>query len=323
MTGLNYVKMPRSVQEYTLMKGITDYSNLKQFDMFESGYSFLTVVSVPKFMEILATNNTDLRTLQDGFVHILEGEFRGLSGIPDITADQGTITNGSNELQLINNVTMDTSIQVSMTVWERSGSLVTKYISYYLTGIKDPYSKAKTYHGLIGSSINDPGPDWETFTFLYYVTDNTMRKVEKAYLLCNAQPTTAPTSTLYNSTRGTYDFQELDLSFNCFPIMGDTVNKYASMMLQNDLTTNVPERTLILDSNDYQFWAYKNRAEARNDDTGKTDVIGNRVGDILSDANLANTVNRKYLDGYHLGPGNEAEKPKPTTGRRSNGGASR
>lgn len=322
MTGLNYVKMPRSVQEYTLMKGITDYSNLKQFDMFESGYSFLTVVSVPKFMEMLATNNTDLRTLQDGFVHILEGEFRGLSGIPDITADQGTITNGSNELQLINNVTMDTSIQVSMTVWERSGSLVTKYISYYLTGIKDPYSKAKTYHGLIGNIVNDPGPDWETFTFLYYVTDNTMRKVEKAYLLCNAQPTTAPTSTLYNSTRGTYDFQELDLSFNCFPIMGDTVNKYASMMLQNDLTTGVPERTLILDSNDYQFWAYKNRAEARNDDTGKSDVIGNRVGEILSSAELANIVDRKNRDGTHLGP-----STKQATGSgfsdNTSGGASR
>ena len=293
MTGLNYVKMPRNVSEYTLMKGVTDYSNLKQFDMFESGYSFLTVVSVPKFMDILAAQDPDILNLQEGFVHILEGEFRGLSGIPDITGDQGTITNGSNELQILNNVTMDTSIQVTMTVWERSGSLVTKYISQYLTGIKDPYSKAKTYHGLIGSSINDPGPEYETFTFLYYVTDNTMRKVEKAYLLCNAQPTTAPTSTLYNSQRGTFDFQELDLTFNCYPIVGDMVNKYASMMLQNDLVTNVPERMLILDSNDYDFYAYKNRAEG-------TDH-GDRVGTILKDSSLANTVAAKYLDEVPLG----------------------
>ena len=54
MTGLNYIKMPRNVTEYTLMKGVTDFSNLKQFDLFESGYSFLTVVSVPRFMQLLA-----------------------------------------------------------------------------------------------------------------------------------------------------------------------------------------------------------------------------------------------------------------------------
>ena len=206
MTGLNYIKMPRNVTEYTLMKGVTDFSNLKQFDLFESGYSFLTVVSVPRFMQLLAAQDTKIKNLQDGVVHIMEGEFRGLDGIPDIQADSGTITNGANELQLINNVTMDTSIQVSMSFYERSGSLITNYLNYYLTGIKDPYSKAKTYHGLIGSSVTDPGPDYGVFTFLYYVTDNTMRNIEKAYLLANAQPTLAPNGTLYNPQRGTHDF---------------------------------------------------------------------------------------------------------------------
>ena len=147
--GLNYIKMPRSVTEYTLMKGVTDFSNLKQFDVFESGYSFLTVVGVPDFMTSLAARNSAVKNLQDGVVHIMEGEFRGLSGIPDITADAGTISNGTNEMMIINNVTMDTSITVEMTFWERSGSLITNYLNYYLTGIKDPYSKAKTYHGLV------------------------------------------------------------------------------------------------------------------------------------------------------------------------------
>ena len=110
MTGLNYIKMPRNVTEYTLMKGVTDFSNLKQFDLFESGYSFLTVVSVPRYMQLLAAQDTKIKNIQDGFVHILENEFRGLDGIPDIQADAGTITNGANEIQLINNVTMDTSI---------------------------------------------------------------------------------------------------------------------------------------------------------------------------------------------------------------------
>lgn len=302
--GLNYIKMPRNVSEYTLMKGVTDFSNLKQFDVFESGYSFLTVVGVPDFMTSLASQNAAVKNLQDGFVHIMEGEFRGLSGIPDITADAGTISNGTNEMMIVNNVTMDTSITVEMTFWERSGSLITNYLNYYLTGIKDPYSKAKTYHGLVGSGVySDPGPQFEVFTFLYYVTDNTMRKVEKAYLLANAQPTMAPNSQLYNSTRGTIEFQEINVSFNCFPIIGDQINKYASMMLQNDLTVNTGNpRKIILDFNDYE-WAvmrggYDESGNVRND--GIVENTG-LVRDIMSNSNLANTVAEKYSQNVPLG----------------------
>ena len=283
MNGLNYLKMPRSVTEYTLMKGVTDFSNLKQFDVFESGYSFITVVAVPKFMDVLASKDTRVRNLQDGFTHIIEGEFRGLSGIPDITADAGTLTNGVNEMQLINNVTMDTSIGVEMTFWERSGSLITNYLNYYLTGIKDPYSKAKTYHGLVGNEVLDPGADYETFTFLYYVTDNTCRKIEKAYLLANAQPTAAPNSQLYNSQRGQIDFQEINVTFNCFPIIGDQVNKYAAMMLENDLSEDAGNRRLILDSNDYKWNVYDDKVENNG-----------LVADIATNSSLSNIVEDKY-----------------------------
>lgn len=294
MTGLNYIKMPRNVTEYTLMKGVTDFSNLKQFDLFESGYSFLTVVSVPRFMQLLAAQDTKIKNLQDGIIHIMEGEFRGLDGIPDIQADTFSVTNGATEMQIINNVTMDTSIQVSMSFYERSGSLITNYLNYYLTGIKDPYSKAKTYHGLVGTSVTDPGPDYEVFTFLYYVTDNTMRNIEKAYLLANAQPTLAPNGSLYNPQRGTHDFQEVQLSFNCFPIIGDQVNMYAAMMLQNDLTTTDTSRALILDSNNYKFDVYGSKVE--NSDGGFS-----LVGDIMSNSNLANTVASKTNSGVPLG----------------------
>jgi hypothetical protein len=304
-SGLNYIKMPRSVTEYTLMKGVTDFSNLKQFDVFESGYSFFTVVGVPEYMTILGKKDTRVKNLQDGFVHLMEGEFRGLTGIPDIVADAGTLTNGTNELQLINNVTMDTSIQVEMELWERSGGLITNYLTHYLTGIKDPYSKAKTYHGLVGTTIMDPGPQYEVFTFLYYVTDNTMRKVEKAYLLANAQPTTAPTSTLYNTTKGTIDYVPITVTFNCFPIMGDQINKYAAMMLQNDISVaDGNSRKLVLDFNDYQ-WAvqkggYKADGSGAFNNNGIVENTG-LVSDILSNTSYSNIVETRTANGQPLG----------------------
>ena len=283
MTGLNYIKLPRNVTEYTLMKGVTDFSNLKQFDLFETGYSFITVVSVPKFMEILGQQDARVKNLQDGVTHIIEGEFKGLSGIPDISANAGSISNGNNEMQLINNVTMDTSIQVDMSFYERSGSLLTNYLTYYLTGIKDPNTKAKTYHGLIENGIiTDPGSDYETFTFLYYVTDNTCRKIEKAFLLANAQPTSAPLGNMYNSTKGSIDFQEISINFNCFPIMGDTVNKNAAMLLQNDLSTNT-NRRLVLDSNEYRYDVYGSKVENNG-----------MISNIVTNQTLANTVKNLY-----------------------------
>ena len=303
MSGFNYLKVPRSVTEYSLMRGVTDFSNLKQFDLFESGYSFLNVVSVPKFMDLLAEKNPVVRNLQDGVIHIMECEFKGLNGIPDITGETGEITNGATSTQLINNVVMDTNIQVSMQFYERSGGLISKYLEYYLTGIKDPYSKAKTYHGLIGESIMEPGPDYEVFTFLYYVTDNTMRKIEKAYLLANAQPTTVPNSTLYNPQRGQHEFQEVEMSFNCFPILGDNVNKYASMMLYNDLGTSDKTRKIILDSRKYQYDVYR-KAEGTALSTDKAGTDGfSRISNIISKTPW-NTVEKETVDNKPLHTGN-------------------
>ena len=271
--GFKYLKMPRNVSEYTLMRGVTDLSNLKQFDLYETGYSFLTVVNVPRFMEILAKQDPQINERQEGFIHILECEFKGLDGISNVTSETGDISNGIDTTQFINKVTEETSTDVSMSFYERSGALLTKYIYKFLTGIKDPHSGAKTYHGLIGNAINDPGPDYETFTFLYYVTDNTMKRIEMAYLLANAQPNEAQFSDLYNAKRGEYSFQEINLSFKCYPIRGNTVNKYAALMLSNDLTTTDDSRRIILNHNDFKYKAFSYAT-----DSGR----GSRVASILS-----------------------------------------
>ena len=39
---------PRSILQYNLTKGVTDFSQLKQFDYFKKGYPFLVVLSMPE-----------------------------------------------------------------------------------------------------------------------------------------------------------------------------------------------------------------------------------------------------------------------------------
>lgn len=234
----DYSIKPRNLTQYTAFRGVTDFTQIGQFNQFETGYSFLSVIQMPRFMEKLAAARSDIAAMVNSFKHMLEYEFRGLTGLPDITGQSGTITDGINEMQYINRVTMDTSITVSIPYFEKSGSLITRFTEYYLTGIKDRMSQAKTYHGLIASNKLDPGLENEVFTLLYYVTDNTYLRLERAVLLCNAQLTTAETS-MYDSSRDNINNHETTIQFNCFPVMGEKVDKAASALLQDITGVNV------------------------------------------------------------------------------------
>ena len=262
-----YSIKPKNLTQYTALRGVVDFSQIGQFDQFETGYSFLSVLKIPKFLEILAEQDTGVAQMVNSFKHMLQYEFRGLSGLPDIQGDTFEITDGSNTQRLINNVTRETSVTLSSPYFERSGSLITKFAEYYLTGIKDPMSKAKTYHGLIKNNLLEPSLENEVFTFMYYVTDNTMLRLEKAYLLANVQLTKAETS-MYDTAKGDIANKDLSIEWNCFPITGYEVDKAAKVLLQdingvsvtvNDSAGNVTYKVettdgvAALDSNDYKY----------------------------------------------------------------------
>lgn len=217
---------PRDLTMYNAFRGVTDFTNINQFSQYESGYQALFVLQMPWFMEQLEP------TLTESFRHMLEYEFKGLEGLPDITADTMEITDGINTQRLINKVTYDTSATVSSEYYEKTGSLITRWSELYLTGIKDKNSQAKTYHGLIkNGKCMDPGPDKEIFTMLYVVTDATMYRLERAVLLANCQLTKAETS-MYNGNRNDINNKPLSIEWTCFPIMNNAVDAAARKVLE-------------------------------------------------------------------------------------------
>lgn len=280
-----YSITPKNITGYKARRGIMDFTQLGMFDQYETGYSFLSVLKMPKFMEVAASQDSSIQAMVDSFKFILEYEFRGLSGLPDITTNTLTLTDGVNETALINDVVKDTSISVSMNYFERRGSLITKFMEYYLTGIKDPYSKAKTYHGLIKDNLCEPSLENEVFTLLYYATDNTMMRLEKAVLLTNAQPTKAETS-MYDSERGQMGNKDLSIEWNCFPITGYEVDKAAYTLLaditgsefrkensatsfvNHSIKSNIPA---ALDSSEYKF----SIMDPDNNNAGAIDIFKN------------------------------------------------
>lgn len=242
----NYVITPRTTVEYSAFRGFTDFTKIGQFDQYETGYPWLAVLGVPEFLEKLKTQdgNDGFKRAMDQFTYALEHEFRGLSGLPDTTAETMEITDGINSQKLINKVVRETSVTITMPYWEKNGGLFTKVSEYYLTGIKDPLSQAKTYHGLIRSGQMLPGPENEIFTFLYWTTDNTMLRVQRAFLLANAQLTKAETS-MYDATRGEMSNKEVGLEFNAYAISGEEVDKAAYSILQ-DITGVEVDRTGVV-----------------------------------------------------------------------------
>lgn len=262
------LKTPRDLLNFNLMRGVTDFSNLQQWDLYEKGYPFLCVVSIPQFLRDLAARDKNIENIVNNYVHILENDFRGIDNIDNITGDtNGEITNGIRNIQLINKVTKASNSNFSLQYYERSGSILTKAHELYLTGIKDPDTQVKHYHGLIddwvfnGNGENndagkDPGPHQECFTFMYFVTDNTMTKIERAFLIAAAQPTTANYSDLYSGNKGDIQFAEISLSFNGFFINNDFVyQKAQDMLLAMRNPRNVTDSRIIVDSNNFKYAA--------------------------------------------------------------------
>ena len=237
---------PRPVTQFTLMRGVTDYTNLAQFDLYETGYSFLVSLQIPTFLDKLTANNSEYKTLVDNYRHVLEYDFRGAQGIEDITSETSPLTNGISDLNIITRVTEQAGSSFTMNYFERSGSLITKTHELFLRGIKDPRTQIKRYNGLlrgrqgrtgVNNIMTDKGYQYEVFHFLLIVTDNTALNVEKAYILASCQPAIANTS-IYNVTRGEIGFSEIPVQFNGIPLVGRIVTQKAVDFLDyiNDMT---------------------------------------------------------------------------------------
>lgn len=264
----DYSIRPKNLTQYTAFRGVTDFTQIGQFNQFEKGYSFLSVLEMPKFMTKLASIDNRYADMVNSFQHMLEYEFRGMDGLQDIQAQTLELTDGINSMNMINRVNMETNITVSSSYFERSGSLITKFSESYLTGIKDRISQAKTYHGLIKHGYMEPGYENEVFTMLYYVTDNTMLRLERAILLCNMQLTKAEISMYNGSRQDIGSNNEMTVEWTAFPVMGYEVDKAAKVLLEDitgvavDATDSVgnvryqvvkTDGVAALDSTDYKY----------------------------------------------------------------------
>lgn len=286
------------VQAFTLMRGVTDFSNLAQYDLYETGYSFLINLSIPKFLKNAKTLSDEYKKLINNYCHIIEYDFRGMSGIDDITSDTGALTNGINELNIITRVNEQGGGQFSMNYFERAGSTITKVHELFLRGIKDPRTQFKRYNGQIkgprgaagstngGNNTLNASYANEVFNYMLIVTDNTGFNVEKSYIIASAQPTSANTS-IYQVERGQIGFSEIPVNMNGFPITGRVVNNKAAKML-----TYINNATCF-DEMEYGY-------NILTKDNSDIDAIGGTLtsSTVYSNGNIVNKINNNKSREY-------------------------
>ena len=245
----------KDVSNYRLMRGVPDFGSLVQFNPYETGYAAFIICGMPKFITRLAQVNSDYNALITNWQHIVEYEFKSFEGLQDMTADTIQIGDDLNSMNVINKVSYgggNGSIEFTLTYDEKSGSPLTKFAKLYLSGIKDPRSEVKTYHGLIHSGDMEPGFENEVFTFLYIATDNTMRDVEAAYLLIGCQLNSADTD-MYNYTKGDINKREVQVKFNGYPIQSTEIDGVAKDFLMYLLSADAGARQIIVNSDDYNY----------------------------------------------------------------------
>jgi hypothetical protein len=228
--------------------GVPDFGDLFKFAPFESGHCFLIIFSSPS-SEIIGIDDN----LTKLFVHSLEFDFRGLTGINDKSGEGHDYGPSSAPFNLISKVEGMGYTSISMTVTERTGTPITKYVSEYLDAIRHPYTQAKNYNGTLGFSndLYDANFNNEVFQMLYVITDATCLRVEKAFFLLNAQPTTAVYSDLYNMNKGEIGTNDIVVTFNCIVRECAQANKVAQQYL-NVLIKNAENKNGKVNLNSYE-----------------------------------------------------------------------
>lgn len=249
----NQLKTPADLTKYTLFRGTTDFTQLQQFELFESGYPYLVLVSIPKFIQRMADVDNDVKALVESYKAVIEREFLGFdSGLTNIEAESSEVSNGVQSVNLITKVNAPSATTISATYKEKAGGVITKMHELYLRSIRDPGTTFKTYNGMIGfgSGQLDPrkfaevGFQNECFSFLYMHTDNTGLLLERAVYFTCCQPTSAELQ-IYNGRKGDVTFQDIGVEFNAFPLMGERIDAQANKILawmNNKSNANYVER---------------------------------------------------------------------------------
>ena len=204
--------------------------NLDQMTPYVPGVARFFMHTTPYFM---ANQYPEMTT---NFKSYIETAYKSVEGIGDLDASFIDIEGGfaAQKFSNISSVT-DSTDEITVQLYEQTGSPVREYLETWMTGARDPRSGIAHYHGGIDAGI-EYSEKYHTAEFVFYDLDPTARKIEYACMFAHAFPTKVGRSHL-NYTSGSRGEVVMDVSFKVTKYEGQYINDLAAYYLIKDKLT--------------------------------------------------------------------------------------
>ena len=217
------------------------HQNLDQFTPYIRGVSRIFLHKPPAFMLERYPDMTRR------FKTYLETGYTSLDGIGDISVDFTDFEGGfAGQRYSTVMLARDDTENVTIQVYELSGSPVREYLDTWVTGTRDPRSGIAHYHGVIA----DKGAEYyseknHTAEMFYVNLDPTAINIEYCCMFAHMFPTRVPKAHL-NYEKGNRDNALLDMEFRTVKYESPAINNIGAWYIAN---SNVNYNYLDFDPN--------------------------------------------------------------------------
>lgn len=239
-TNLKTHDMSSAMRNYSLFLGSVDTTHeaLKQYDPLRSGRGRIFFLRMPEFMKKIMPDQT--RNIR----HLMEYGFTKIDGIGDVSLETETMTGGYVGKQIaMPTLAKDETNQITIGLYEFTGSPVREYIDMWISGIADKETGFSTYHGLCSERLarelysqTEPlaySQANHTAEAIYLTTDPTglSTGIEYCCLLTNMFPTNSIRSH-FNYNSGESNIVTIDVQFSCNKYESSQINEIGAALLQ-------------------------------------------------------------------------------------------
>lgn len=217
----NIREFDQNMTKYALFMGGLNakHDALKQYSPYVTGFTRIFMTKMPRFMDLMYPNKTKQ------FRHLVEYGFVSFDGIQNLNLEFAQMTGGYNATSLdVATTSKDDTNEVTIKVFEFSGSPVREYMELWITGISDHKSGLAHYHGALDHGIRHAQHNHTAEMFVVN-TDATGRHdgVESVVFLANMMPKTVKKDH-FNYQAGSHEIVEMDLTFSCVPYYSSQIN---------------------------------------------------------------------------------------------------
>lgn len=226
----NLKRHTKDMTRYALFLGGTNVTSksLEQYDPLKTGFARIFFLKMPVFMKEVMPDETKK------IKHLMEYGFTGIDGIQNITMDFESINGGySGKSFETATGSKDDTNSITIKLYEFSGSPVREYITTWISGISDPFTGLKHYHGAIGKNNIEAAQVNEVAEAIYVQTDATGRSdsIEYACLLTNMIPKQAKTDQ-FNYESGSHPIVQTDIEFTTTKYESAAINELAKALVK-------------------------------------------------------------------------------------------